>query len=301
MQIEDRFGEGRLGQDGLSDSTGASVDMSASDFGDEQVTWIEWFCHLKGHEFFVEVDDDFVQDDFNLTYLNKVIMEYYDCDIYREALNMILDYDDHDDVIHNNESDSGPLIEQASQCLYGLVHARFILTTRGMAAMFEKYNSYVYGSCPLLDCHAQNQAVLPMGLSDAVGRNGTKIYCPRCKELYIPKSSKLENIDGAYFGTSFPHLFFLTYPHLRPASEPRTYIPRIFGFKMSSRLNQKQIAPTAANESLGPGNSQPSQSQPGPHATSTLKEEKESIQSNNEKEDGQEVGEAEEANDIFFG
>jgi len=224
---QDRFGEG------LSDSTGAFSDMSASEFGDEQVTWIEWFCHLKGNEFFVEVDDDYVQDDFNLTYLGKEILEFYDCDIYREALNMILDYDDHDE----SQSDAhAPLIEQASQCLYGLVHARFILTTRGMAAMFEKYNSYIYGSCPLLDCHAQNQAVLPMGMSDALGRGGTKVYCPRCKELYNPKSSKLDSIDGSYFGTSFPHLFFLTYPHLKPSSEPRSYISRIFGFRVSNQM-----------------------------------------------------------------
>ena len=31
-----------------------------------------------GNEFFVEVDDDYVQDDFNLTYLSKELPEYYE-------------------------------------------------------------------------------------------------------------------------------------------------------------------------------------------------------------------------------
>jgi len=98
--------------------------------------------------------------------------------------------------------------------------------------MYEKYKSYVYGSCPLLDCHAQNQAVLPLGMCDDVRQGGTKVYCPRCQEIYYPKSSRLENIDGAFFGTSFPHIFFLSYTHLVPANPPRIYVPRIYGFKV---------------------------------------------------------------------
>lgn len=29
--------------------------------GRQEITWIEWFCHLKGNEFFVEVDEDYIQ------------------------------------------------------------------------------------------------------------------------------------------------------------------------------------------------------------------------------------------------
>lgn len=53
-----------------------------------------------------------------------------------QALNVILDYDDQDDFVAEEEK---PLVEQSAQRLYGLIHARFILTSRGMAAMFEKY------------------------------------------------------------------------------------------------------------------------------------------------------------------
>jgi casein kinase II subunit beta len=67
----------------------------------------------------------------------------------------------------------------------------------------------------------QGQPLLPVGLTDVPYEKSVKLYCGRCEDIYSPKSSRHGSIDGAYFGTSFPHLLFLVYPaFLPPKSGP---------------------------------------------------------------------------------
>mmetsp|Transcript_139644 Transcript_139644/g.446856 ORF Transcript_139644/g.446856 Transcript_139644/m.446856 type:complete len:256 (+) Transcript_139644:102-869(+) len=211
-----------------TDSDEDYSEISGSEL-DEEITWIEWFCHLKGNEFFVEVDEDYIQDDFNLTGLSTQVP------YYEYALNMILDFEDQDDQL---PEDQQPLVETAAQMLYGLIHARFILTSRGMAAMLDKFNAYVYGVCPLSSCENQNQAVLPIGQSDILRQSAAKVYCPACREIYFPRSTRLECLDGAYFGTSFAHLFFLTYQHMQPTILPQPFVPKLYGFKIHKSVKE---------------------------------------------------------------
>ena len=88
--------------------------------------------------------------------------------------------------------------------------SRYIVTNRGMHAMYEKYRTAAFGRCPCVFC--QGQPVLPVGLSDLPRNYTVNVFCPRCHGLYFPKSTRQANIDGAYFGTTFPHLYLMTHP-----------------------------------------------------------------------------------------
>ena len=78
----------------------------------------------------------------------------------------------------------------------------------------DKYKKADFGRCPRVLC--QGQPLLPIGLTDVPYEKSVKLYCGRCEDIYSPKSSRHGSIDGAYFGTSFPHLLFLVYPSLLP-------------------------------------------------------------------------------------
>jgi casein kinase II subunit beta len=58
---------------------------AASSTPTSTLTWISWFCSLPGHEYFCEVTEDFIEDDFNLTGLNTMVP------FWKEAMEMVLD------------------------------------------------------------------------------------------------------------------------------------------------------------------------------------------------------------------
>jgi hypothetical protein len=174
-----RFSSGGAARaDGAADKAGEDTDDSSDDASsgnssadEDEQSWISWFCSLKGNEFFCEVDEEYIQDDFNLSGLSSMV-PYYDY-----ALDLILDVESpNDDMLTEQQHE---LVESAAEMLYGLIHARYILTSRGMVAMLEKFKQCHFGRCPRVYCN--NHPCLPVGTSDVFRTATVKIYCPKCE------------------------------------------------------------------------------------------------------------------------
>ena len=258
--------------------------MSSSSQAPE--SWISAFCSLVGHEYFAEVSEDFVEDDFNLTGLQSQVP------MYKEALEMILDVEPEDATDEEDEEEDEEdededemqdgqdgvrtgyrrsadavaaaaershlrmasdlsMIESSAEMLYGLIHQRFITSRPGIQQMAEKYELGHFGACPRVFCHGAK--VLPVGCSDIPGTETVKLFCPSCLDVYSPPNSRFQTVDGAFFGTTFGCLFFMTFPELdvggqRPAldaslvpSTPNSKDPR--GSLSSSLTSQNQPPP----------------------------------------------------------
>ena len=151
-----------------------------------------------------------------------------------EALEMILSPDtpESEDLGNQNFLD----LYQSAMDLYGLIHARFILSAKGLQMMKEKFLKNVFGACPRILC--DRQLVLPIGMSEDLSISRVKVYCPKCQEVYIPRM-RFVDVDGAYFGSSFPHIFLQTFPELRPSVSAIKYVPKIYGFKIYGKKGSK--------------------------------------------------------------
>ena len=125
---------------------------------------------------------------------------------------------------------------QSAMDLYGLIHARFILTSKGLQMMRDKFTKNVFGACPRILC--DRQSVLPIGVSEDLSIARVKVYCPKCKDVYIPRT-RFVDIDGAYFGCSFPHIFLQTFPEYIPKEKLNPYIPKIYGFTIFGKKGSK--------------------------------------------------------------
>ena len=140
-------------------------------------------------------------------------------------------------------------VYQEATDIYGLLHSRYIQTPRGLSMMREKILNTVYGVCPRLLCGGNH--VIPIGMSERLKDSRVKLYCPKCGEIYVPKR-KCEDIDGAYFGPSFPFILLKYHPDLGRKEPPKQYEPSIYGFKLHGERGSEKFSSSALNMNGGP-------------------------------------------------
>ena len=250
-----------------------------------------------GHEYFAEVSEEFIEDDFNLTGLQSQVP------MYKDALEMILDVEpsetgssvlseEEEEEDEEEEDDDGPLgddqdeskpprtspearrhmrassdasvIEASAELLYGLIHSRFITSRPGIQQMSEKYEMGHFGHCPRVFCAGTK--VLPVGRTDTPGHETVKLFCPGCLDIYTPPNSRFQAVDGAFFGTTFGCLFFMTFVDLDlslPFPRART------GDESLAKNAQDAVTPSRSSSLTIP----PLPGQPTPSLYPTRKEE----------------------------
>ncbi|KAG5458443.1 MAG: casein kinase II regulatory subunit-domain-containing protein [Olpidium bornovanus] len=223
---------------------------------DEEFTRVDWFLSQKGSEFFCDIDEEYILDRFNLTGLSAEVKHYnHAFDLITDGLGGVafwigdknsvrrlffLKSPDFDYVFPGQPAPEDEIeeplrseVEKSARHMYGLIHARYIITHKGLERMHEKCENGDFGRCPRVFC--RSQPLLPVGLTDIPGQKSVKLYCPKCEDVYNPRSTRHLVVDGAYFGTSFPHMLLQMHPHLAPSkAQVERYVPKIFGFKIRS-------------------------------------------------------------------
>ena len=197
----------------------------------EKRKWVDWFLDQPMFSIFVRIDDDFIMNPFNFYGLKlnfKFFNEAYDC--LKKG-----NYGPHDDK----------QIEHEAEVLYGLLHARYLLTRPGLQGIFEKFQMGYFQTCPRVNCKACT--CLPYGISEKPSEHKLKMYCPSCSDVYLcTEGSDYENLDGAYFGPSWLLMFLQKYSDkirkLIPEKQPKVYVPKIFGFRLCHESDKEMYS-----------------------------------------------------------
>lgn len=113
-------------------------DFSSTSSDEDADSWIDWWCSIRGNEYYCRVDSDFILDRFNLTGLGHDVPEA------QKAYNLIIDeyygrsrpQGRHLTFIDEDSSNGvPPEVDAAAKVLYGLIHARYIICPNGLHRM----------------------------------------------------------------------------------------------------------------------------------------------------------------------
>jgi casein kinase II subunit beta len=171
---------------------------------------------------FIEIDHDYLLDKYNLYGLRQKVGNFkYSVDLIRGPY-----------LATDHRPREWPHdIDDFGLCLYGLLHARYLLTAAGQQKMLDKLREDIYPKCPRVLCAGCR--CLPYGTSADIGQSNVKGFCPNCQDIYSIADDRFACMDGAFFGPTWVLPFLARYPFLVPPDPPQKYVPRIFGFRVA--------------------------------------------------------------------
>lgn len=177
---------------------------------------------LRKFPWLLNIPDEYIDDKFNVYGLNKEF-SFFDlcCEIIRGKGNLSC----------VPPADIKIIRAQLPQ-VYGMIHARFILSPGGLTALNDKYKRSQYGTCPRLNCH--NEQLLPIGLSSQMEISLVYAFCPCCREIFYPRP-KID-LDGAFFGPNAAHIFIDEMEIKSNQEKYQPYPHNAFGFRLRSHL-----------------------------------------------------------------
>ncbi|EAY11737.1 Casein kinase II regulatory subunit family protein [Trichomonas vaginalis G3] len=195
---------------------------------DTNQSWIDWYLSEPRGKYQVKIDKEYIMNAFNYYGIRQKV------NLFSAALELMVK--NYYQPINIDEDDKSKqiIIEQQAEMLYGLIHARYLLTNEGLTKMYEKYINGCFPKCPRKLC--KGMTCLPYGVSDELNEYSVKLFCPSCKEIYNMPDNSMATVDGAYFGPSWVNLFISKYSSLFKNINIEKYVPKIYGFRIQSQF-----------------------------------------------------------------
>jgi hypothetical protein len=139
--------------------------------------------------------------------------------------------------------------------VFGLIHARFLATSRGGQLLLDKISDGVYGDCPRYLCNGAH--LMPLGMTDSIDQKPLKLFCGRCQQLYncnalVTHGNIRTLLEGAYFGSSAMPMVVLGSSKMLEelgASPSEPFRLQIYGFLIHPKAvsaHSEKNAPVAA-------------------------------------------------------
>lgn len=203
--------------------------------------YLYWFCGLHDYEFFCEVDEDSIQDKFNLSQLNEQVPH---C---RQALDMILDLEPDEELEDNPNQRT--LIKQSAKMLYGFTQTTYILTNHGTTQMLEKYQQGEFGYCPT--CTVRTSQCFPIAFLTPQVRPWWSSTAPSA--WTIPHLRHHRGSTTQKAPTWVPvslTLLFMVHAECRPKQPTNQFMSKVYSCKIHPLSYQVQFQAASNFESV---------------------------------------------------